>query len=91
MWYSLLTTCAACHQYLSFSPTESSFSVRGYAAMIQDSWEVSPAGLKQARAYYQYVFFQNRWIESFHQRCAKLITELALDSDIGELARAIAY
>lgn len=44
---------------------------------------MSPAGLKQARAYYQYVFFQNQWIESFHHECAKRITQLALDLEIG--------
>ncbi|TYZ68269.1 hypothetical protein PybrP1_003629 [[Pythium] brassicae (nom. inval.)] len=70
-------------KYLSFSPTGSPFSVRGYVALVQDSWEVSPSGLKQARAYYQFVFFQNRWVESFHQECAKHITQLVLDSNLG--------
>ncbi|KAF1329127.1 DNA mismatch repair protein mlh3, partial [Globisporangium splendens] len=69
-------------KYVSFTPDQKPFSVQGYFALIRDSWEVSLAGLKQARAYYQYVFFQNRWIEGFHEECAKLITQLALDFGI---------
>lgn len=57
--------------------------MRGYVALVQDSWDVSPAGLKQARAYYQHVFFENQWIESFQLACAKFVTQLALDLDIG--------
>lgn len=68
---------------MEFRPAGSQFTIRGYVALVQDSWEVSPAGLKQARAYYQYVFFQNQWIEIFHHECAKRITQLALDLEIG--------
>lgn len=85
---TLLSSVLLLHKYLSFSPTSSPFSVRGYVALIQDSWEVSPSGLKQARAYYQFVFFQNRWVESFHQECAKHITQLALDSNLGQCSRS---
>ncbi|GAB9462899.1 hypothetical protein Gpo141_00000380 [Globisporangium polare] len=70
-------------EWVDFHPTGSQLGVRGYFALIQDSWEVSPAGLKQAKAYYQYVFFQNQWVESFHHECAKRITQLALELQIG--------
>lgn len=71
-------------QYVSFTPEGLPLSVQGYFALIHDSWEISSAGLKQAKAYYQYVFFQNQWIESFHQECAKHIAQLALDFGVGK-------
>ncbi|CAH0480244.1 unnamed protein product [Peronospora belbahrii] len=66
-------------QYVSFSSDPVQFSVRGYFAFIFGASEAMGQGIKQAKSYYQFSFFENEWEEECQQICSRTITEAALE------------
>jgi len=59
------------------------YLVQGLFAIIRDEWGTASPGIKQAQSFYQFTFFDRRWIDEYHQQFARAITQKCLASDTG--------
>lgn len=57
--------------------------VQSLFALIRDEWGAASPGIKQAQSFYQFAFFDRRWIDDYHQQFARVITQKCLASDTG--------
>jgi hypothetical protein len=75
-------------QYITFDIDDLPFTIRGYAAVIRDAGDgdayLESPGWRQARAYYQFVFLDNLWLEDFQRECCKTINTAAIALELGK-------